>query len=163
MYFDFETWKYMFLRRSLASLACAYKLQLFLSVHLGGGAPPPHTKKLATYTAHPYKSDYLPPPLACQLVPPENEDPFLGEDFFFFLARGGGGGGACQLKNVVPLQNPRPPPPPVPPYWKNPSYATDVQRSLVPQLLFSLISSFKDVAATLNTADGFSGRCNHVA
>ena len=42
-----ETWKYMFLRRSLASLARAYKLLVFLlSVHLG--VLPPNTKKLAT-------------------------------------------------------------------------------------------------------------------
>ena len=44
----------MFLRRSLASLARAYKLLVydffFMSVHLGAcpPPPPPHTKKLAT-------------------------------------------------------------------------------------------------------------------
>ena len=42
----------MFLRRSLASLARAYKLHVydffFMSVHLGACPPPPHTKKLAT-------------------------------------------------------------------------------------------------------------------
>ena len=44
---------YMFLRRSLASLARAYKLHVWLYdflVYVGtfGGLPPPHTKKLAT-------------------------------------------------------------------------------------------------------------------
>ena len=43
---------YMFLRRSLASLARAYKLHVyvffFMSVHLGAYPPSPHTKKLAT-------------------------------------------------------------------------------------------------------------------
>ena len=34
-----ETWKYMFLRRSLASLAHACKLLFFLSVHYGGLLP----------------------------------------------------------------------------------------------------------------------------
>ena len=41
---------YMFLRRSLASLARAYKLHVydFFSGTFGGLPPPPHTKKLAT-------------------------------------------------------------------------------------------------------------------
>ena len=43
----FESWKYMFLRCSLASLARAVYVH-FLSVHLGVLPPPPHTKKLAT-------------------------------------------------------------------------------------------------------------------
>ena len=48
-----------------------------------------------------------------QLVPPEYEDLFLGEDFCWC---GGGGGGGCQLKMLVPLyENPRPPPPPTAP------------------------------------------------
>ena len=42
----------MFLRRSLASLARAYKLHVydffFLCRYIWGLAPPPHTKKLAT-------------------------------------------------------------------------------------------------------------------
>ena len=42
----------MFLRRSIASLARAYKIHVydffFMSVHLGVCPPPPHTKKLAT-------------------------------------------------------------------------------------------------------------------
>ena len=41
----------MFLRRSLASLARAYKLlvyDFFFYVGTFGGLPPPHTKKLAT-------------------------------------------------------------------------------------------------------------------
>ena len=45
-----ETWKYMFLRRSLASLARAY-ISYFFSVGTFGGLappPPPNTKKLAT-------------------------------------------------------------------------------------------------------------------
>ena len=44
----FESWKYIFLRRSLASLARAVYVH-FLSVHLGVlPPPPPNTKKLAT-------------------------------------------------------------------------------------------------------------------
>ena len=55
---------------------------------------------------------------ACQLVPLENEDLFLGEDFFFFFW----GGGGLSAQNVsAPYQNPRPPSGPP---WKNPSYAT---------------------------------------
>ena len=56
--------------------------------------------------------------VACQLVPPENEDLSLGEDFCSFFL----GGGGCQLKNLVPPMKTQGPP--VPPYWKIPSYAT---------------------------------------
>ena len=55
-----------------------------------------------------------------QLVPPENEVSFLGEDLL------SGGGGACKLTILVPTKTQGPPvyPPPPPPNWKNPSYAT---------------------------------------
>ena len=43
-----ETWKYMFLRRSLASLARAYKFFQFFFCRYIWGSCPPNTKKLAT-------------------------------------------------------------------------------------------------------------------
>ena len=43
-----------------------------------------------------------------------------------------GGGGGLSAQNVsAPQRNPKAPPPPVPPYWKNPSYATGFWCSVV--------------------------------
>ena len=65
----------MFLRRSLASLA---RVTIFSVGTFGGGGlapPPPQYQKAGYATVHPYRSDnfFL---LACELVQPENEDPF---------------------------------------------------------------------------------------
>ena len=87
----------MFLRRSLASLAHAYKLQLVMSVHLGGLPPTPHTKKLTTLLPIPTEVITFFSFSFFSLVSflPENEDPF---EVRTFLAGGGGGGGVVSSK-----------------------------------------------------------------
>ena len=72
------------------ALARAYKLQFFLSVHLGGLPPPPQYQKAGYATAHPYRSDYFFFSFVCLSACSAGKwGPFLGEDFW----RGGGGGG----------------------------------------------------------------------
>ena len=79
--------------------------------------------------SHPYRSDdFVGFFFACQLVPPEYEGwgPFgvriyLFFIFYLFFILFFGGMSAQNFS--APYKDPRPPPP-VPPYWKNPSYAT---------------------------------------
>ena len=105
----------MFLRRSLASLARAYKLQIFSVGIFGGLPPPPPPNTMLATLVLPFPATevitfilFIYFWLACQFVPPENEGTFLGEDFFL----GGGGGGGLSPQNFsAPLR-------------KNPSYAT---------------------------------------
>ena len=115
----------MCLRRWLAHI---YKLQCFSVGIFGGLPPPPPQYQEAGYRLLPIPTEVIRPTLsplffAClSAFPPENEPPFLGEDFFF---GGGRGGGACQLNILVPpYENPRPPAPQCPPTENNPSYAT---------------------------------------
>ena len=102
----FETWNYMFFE----ALTRAYKLQFFMSVHLGGFAPPPpcppppppNTKKLATLYC-PSIQKWLPFflflfSLAClSACSAGKRGQFLGENFFF-CGGGGGGGGLLSSK-----------------------------------------------------------------
>ena len=64
---------------------------------------------------HPYRSDdlfYF--FFACQLVPLENENVILGEDFFFFFFFLGGGGLSAQIFSAPLRKTQGSPPPPVP-------------------------------------------------
>ena len=101
------------------ALARVYKIQFFLSVHLGGLPPPPKPKSWLRYGPSLQKwLIFFVCVLACQLLPPEtSEDPFLGE--YYFFGGGGGGGGGLSAQNFgSPYENPSPPPPPVPPTEK---------------------------------------------
>ena len=112
----FETW--VFEAHTLASLARAYNLQFFLSVHLGDLPPPPTIPKSWLRYCPSRRSNYLIPPpphhffvvVAClSAFRPENEDPFYVRTFFF---GGAGGGGTRKLsaQNVsAPLRKPKAP------------------------------------------------------
>ena len=111
----FETWKYMFFRRSLAHI----NYKCFSVGIFGGLAPSPHTKKLATLLPIPTEVITC---FACLLVSLyRRKIRTLFRWGFFFLA--GGGVGLSTKSFSAPYENPSPPPP-VPPYWKNSSYAT---------------------------------------
>ena len=74
----FESWKYMFLRRSLASLARAVLCTFFVGTFGGLAPPPPHTKKLATLmTTHTIPLGAPPPPMHHSRLPLGDEDLFL--------------------------------------------------------------------------------------